>query len=309
MHYVYNAENGAVEIVPKPDQRQLQRALQEQPDFKEIERLVKLKTRICFTCFLYNRCQPQEAHYEVPAPETFDGARIPYFDRVVAAEDTVLLWFVLVHSDENDDSDTEYRYLGRLVGRQILEQREAMQLHVKNSWFYGHQLPCDCLSLDGARLQLVAQEEGKKSIVATTTRMTQATFNGYCLGNWRHFDDVSAGFLVQTARRDVDAYFCFVAFTVVNNQDALKLLRRFISPTGFAALAKMYSAQQRQRQLMAIDRQRLSALHQYLGECSSEYHRHLKNCTQDPTNSRTSSTVATTAPRFTADNQLIVHIE
>ncbi len=276
----YATEGGVFGVSPKPDLPSMLQTLGKQPDYDRIERLhQKGVDRTDYILFLFNRCQPQDSQFEVSAPQTFTGARVPYFcpvEQINQDNNILILWFVLEHSD---GTCLVYRYIGRLFEKQLYQLRGDFHRHARDTWFYGHQLPRDCVSLDGGSLNLfdsrqqqVIQDEGPPPIQALTRK--QALH--YCAGNLRAFDSPDNGFLRNEDRRDVDHYLCFVAFVTSDMSIALKLLKTRLSARQYQTFVKMYQEQIRECKDIADDANLLQRFHQTLGDQSREYYRQLR---------------------------------
>ena len=276
--YTYDTKQCSFGVHPTPNLQNMLETLGKELDFKQIKRISeKGVERTDYVLFLFNRCQPQDLQFEVCAPKSFVGCRVPFFCDVRKIGQNVkvlILWFMLEHSD---GKRFVYRYLGRLFEKELYQQRSTFRYHARNTLFYGHQLPMDCVSLDGGCLTLAKEQQfdKKQQPALYVQALTEKQALYYCAENMRAFDSTTNGFLQNEDRRDVDHYLCFVAFTVASMADALKLLQKRLAPRQYQTFSQLHKEQIRECKDIAADANQLLRFHQILHDQSREYYRQL----------------------------------
>ena len=280
--YIFHKEHNIVEISPKVDQPLLINELRKEYDWAQIQRLCTRKDVPTYSIlFLFNRCQPQDQQFELRAPLSFMGSRVPYFgpyEQITENAQALHLWFVLEHSDS---VDVNYRYVGRLLERELYQERHKLRRHKSGTWFFGHRLVRDCLSLDGPVLHLASQDsttaqEKQQALAAPFQTLTRTQFQEYCADDLRAFVDADSGFLQGGDRQDVDHYLCFVAFHIGEQPAALALLKTATSIAQYSSFRQIYNQQMRECRDIATDAAAFIKFRDFLKARSAEFHRLLK---------------------------------
>ncbi len=303
--YVFCERQKLVEVSPETDQAVWIKELQKERDCLRIQRLCEegVDKTYCVVV-LFNRCQPQDCQFEVRAPQSFVGSRVPYFglpEQIAENVKSLYLWFVLEHSDGDA---VNHRYIGRLLERELYQERHTLRLHKRDTWFFGHRLVRDCLSFDGGLLHLAGRdidtELQQQASAPPFQALTSAQFRRHCADDLRGFLDVDSGFLQAADRRDVDHYLCFVAFFASRSHDALTLLKTQTSAKRYTAFQQTYHRQVRECGDIAADAASFVKFRDFLKERSGEFHRSLKAHVQKLCGQQTQAADASQASGLTS---------